>query len=108
MFLLLIGVLITGLSCAAGSAVAECEALVDAYCRKFDECVGELVPDWESSHHQRCLEDADRLVACEDAGSVGPSYDRCLAELESGPCLPPSDYYDFAAPPSCIGVIQLE
>ena len=97
-------------ACGGGeSAVAECEALIDSYCRLWASCT---TPPGDEPAQQRsfaqCQVRAAELLACGDAESTSSRYDECLAEIESIECVPPFGFESTALPKSCIGAIRLK
>jgi hypothetical protein len=92
-----------------GSATSECEALKEAYCKAAMSCVPPEPPSTYQQLADYCGRRLDAAINCAEAGSVSPSYDRCLGEIAARACDEPSHQSDpnIALPRSCIGVIRM-
>lgn len=81
-----------------GRAPAKCRALAAAICESWVACG--LIDESERAACQTTLESEEG--DCDDATSVGSSYDECLDDLEENECI-----NDFELPASCEDAIGI-
>jgi hypothetical protein len=91
-------------ACGTDKTPAEkCDDLVDTLCDRGVQCLG--------GSTSACVQSVQAQLPCGKATSVGPSYDRCVDELQSDSCgvLFPTDpstgQPTIRLPADCMGVI---
>jgi hypothetical protein len=90
------------------SPAEKCDDLVSLTCDRAVECIS-----WASGMHDECVQAIRQELACGTVKSVGPSYDRCMDQLDdqSCPILFPRDQDGDQAlilPADCNGVLLME
>jgi len=91
------------------SPAEKCEDLVSLTCDRAVECIS-----WASGMHDACVQAVHQELACGSAKSVGPSYDRCMDQLDELSCqiLFPWDQdtgeQALILPADCHGVLSME
>jgi hypothetical protein len=94
--------------------VAQCKAMVNAYCSNVIDCLveGDVVPsDERDDHVAGCKSDAQRAVDCSRAIGVSENYDDCVTRLKHPDCEAVTQSVQdgtLALPDTCNGVIGVQ
>jgi hypothetical protein len=64
-------------------AIAKCNAYVDTFCVKTEECTTQKGNPISKAD---CISQANTVINCSASKSVTSTYDACISELESLPC----------------------
>jgi hypothetical protein len=95
--------------CGDKSPAEKCDDLVSLICDRAVDCIAGA-----SGMHAECVHAFDQVMLCENTKSVGPSYDRCLDQLEAQSCQalfptdPDTGEQTLTLPVDCESVLSTE
>jgi hypothetical protein len=109
-FVMVVVVAVGFLGCASDAVKSpgeKCDDLVSSICDRIVECI-----PGASGMHADCVQVAQQDMTCTNTRSVGPTYDRCMDELDAVSCSalfptdPATGEQTASLPPDCNGVIS--